>query len=156
TTGTYTISVSGATSPKFRIDSGAGVFGDAMANALAFYQVHRDGPNFIHSPLRGAAAHLNDQNAMTYLTPKVDSNGGFQGDLTPLGKRVDASGGWMDAGDYLKFLETENYTAAILLMGVRDFSPQLGSGFTAETKFITAWLLRMWDASTSTLYSQVG
>src|SRR5262245_3481587 len=71
TAGTYTISVSGpiaASSPAFRIDGGGAVYSGALANALSFYQTERDGPNFIANPLRSAAAHLNDQNAMTYQT----------------------------------------------------------------------------------------
>ncbi len=162
--GTYTISVTGpipATSPSFTIDSGAGVYGGALANALAFYQTERDGPNFIASPLRTAPAHLNDQNAMTYLTPHANSSGRFSGDLTPLGIRLDASGGWWDAGDYIKGKETLGYTTALLLSGVRDFPTQMGAGstasnFTAEARFGADWLLRMWDDPTRTFYYQVG
>jgi endoglucanase len=164
TVGSYTISVNGpipASSPSFRIDSGPGVYGGALANALAFYQTERDGPNFIASPLRTAPAHLNDQNAMTYLTPHANSAGRFSGDLTPLGVRIDASGGWWDAGDYIKGKETLGYTTALLLSGVRDFPSQMGAGatasnFTAEAKFGTDWLLRMWDDPTRTFYYQVG
>jgi endoglucanase len=162
--GTYTISVSGpipASSPSFRIDSGPGVYGNALANALAFYQTERDGPNFIASPLRTAPAHLNDQNAMTYVTPHVNSAGRFSGDLSPLGVRIDASGGWWDAGDYIKGKQTLGYTTALLLSGVRDFPAQMGAGaagsdFTAEAKFGTDWLLRMWDDPSRTFYYQVG
>ena len=70
-TGTYSIEVTGpvpATSPSFGIDTGQAVYQQALANALSFYQTERDGPNFIPGPLRTAAAHLNDQNAMTYLS----------------------------------------------------------------------------------------
>src|SRR5262249_22592767 len=79
----------------------------------------------------------------------------------PLGTRVDASGGWWDAGDYLKFLQTTSYTVDLLLAGVRDFPAQMGTGsttanFSAEARFGTDWLLRMWDAPTRTLYYQVG
>ena len=31
------------------------------------------------------------------------------------GQRIDASGGWHDAGDYLKFVETTSYVAAVML-----------------------------------------
>jgi endoglucanase len=165
TAGTYTISIDGpvpaASSPTFQIDSGQSVYAGALTNALAFYQTERDGPDFIPSALRTDAAHLNDQTAMTYLTPHANSSGHFRGDLTPLGTTIDASGGWWDAGDYIKGVETLSYTTDLLLAGVRDFPGQMGAGaaasdFTSEAKFGTDWLLRMWDDSTQTLYYQVG
>jgi endoglucanase len=90
--GNYSISVTGpigATSPTFKIDTAANVYGSPLANALSFYQNERDGPNFISSALRSAPGHINDQSAMTYLTPNANSSGRFSGDLTPLGIRVD-------------------------------------------------------------------
>src|SRR6266508_3899782 len=53
------------------------------------------------------------------------------------------------------------YIPDLLLAGVRDFPAQLGAGsaasnFTAEAKFGTEWLLRMWDDTTRTFYYQVG
>jgi endoglucanase len=163
TAGSYTISVSGpvpATSPSFRVDSGSSVYAGPLANALSFYQTERDGPNYIPNALRTAPAHLNDQTAMAYLSPHVNSSGRFSGDLTPLGTRVDGSGGWWDAGDYIKGVETLGYTTDLLLAGVRDFPAQMGTGspsnFAAEAKFGTDWLLRMWDDQTRTLYYQVG
>jgi endoglucanase len=162
--GTYTVTVSGpipAASPSFRIDTGASLYSGALGNSLSFYQSERDGPDFIANALRTAPAHLNDQSAMTYLTPSANSSGHFKGDLSPLGVTVNAAGGWWDAGDYLKFVQTTSYTADLLLLGVRDFPNQMGSGsttsnFTAEAKFGADWLLRMWDDSTRTLYYQVG
>jgi endoglucanase len=128
---------------------------------LSFYQNERDGPNYIPSALRTAPGHLNDASAMTYLTPNMNSSGRFSGDLTPLNIRIDASGGWWDAGDYLKFVETTSYTVAMMEVGVRDFPTQLGASstsanFTAEVQFGLSFLLRMWDDSTKTLYYQVG
>jgi endoglucanase len=164
TAGSYSIVISGpatATSPTFAIGTGTSLYANALANSLSFYENERDGANFIASPLRTAGGHLNDAHAMTYSTPNANSSGRFSGDLTPLGTTIDASGGWWDAGDYLKFLQTESYTTAMLLTGVRDFPAQMGSGsrtsdFTAEARFGTDWLLRMWDDSTRTLYYQVG
>jgi endoglucanase len=164
TPGTYTISVSGpirARSPSFKIGTGTSVYSGALANSLSFYQTERDGPDFVPNALRTAPGHLNDQNAMTYLTPHTNSSGRFKGDLTPLGVRINAAGGWWDAGDYLKFVQTTSYTVDLLLAGVRDFPNQMGSGsatsnFSAEAKFGAQWLLRMWNDSTRTLYYQVG
>jgi endoglucanase len=162
--GTYLIQVTGAvpaSSPAFTLDSAANLYAAPLANSLAFYRAERDGPQFIPSPLRTAAAHLNDASAATYLTPKVRADGSFKGDLSALGSHIDASGGWWDAGDYLKFVQTTSYAVDLLLTGVRDFPAQMGataggSDFTAEARFGLEWLLRMWDDPTRTLYYQVG
>ncbi len=162
--GTYSIDVAGpiaATSPTFRIGTGSTLFSQALANARSFYGNERDGAGYIPSALRTAPAHLNDQNAMTYLTPHANQTGHFTGDLTPLGVRIDASGGWWDAGDYLKFVQTSSYTEDLLLAGVRDMPAQMGSAsttsnFTAEARFGIQWLLKMWDDKSGTLYYQVG
>jgi endoglucanase len=161
--GNYTITVSpgGTTSPSFRIDTAANLYSTPVANALYFYENERDGPNFISTPLRTAAGHLNDENAAVYNTPAFNSKDGFRGDLTPTGAVIDGSGGWFDAGDYLKFVETHSYTVALLLLGVRDFPNQMGAGasgsnFTSEAQFGLDWLQKMWDDSTQTLYYQVG
>ena len=164
TAGTYSIDVAGpiaATSPSFRIGTGSTLYSQALTNARSFYGNERDGAGYIPSPLRTAPGHLNDQNAMTYLTPHANQTGHFKGDLTPLGLRIDASGGWWDAGDYLKFVQTSSYTEDLLLAGVRDMPAQMGStsttsNFTAEAKFGIQWLLKMWDDPTGTLYYQVG
>lgn len=164
TPGPYTISVSGpaaAQSPRFRIAPPNQLYAHPLHNALFFYQDERDGPDYIRSPLRTAPAHLNDEHAQTYLPPQTNANGNFKGDLSPLGHTIDASGGWWDAGDYLKFVETTSYVVDMMLVGVRDFPEQMGAGasqgnFTAEASFGLDWLLRMWDDHSRTLYYQVG
>ncbi len=164
-TGTYHIVVSDGSmqlrSPAFRIDSAARLYATAMANSLSFYENERDGPDFIPSALRNAPAHLNDENAMTYLIPTVNGNGNFKGDLTPLGVTIDAAGGWWDAGDYLKFTETISYVVGMMETDVRDFPGQLGPGsatanYSAEAAFGLSWLEQMWNDSTKTLSLQVG
>jgi endoglucanase len=164
-TGSFHIVVSDGSvqvgSPVFRIDTAARIYAKAMTNSLSFYQDERDGPNFIPSDLRNAPGHLNDERAMTYLIPRVNGNGNFNGDLTPLGVTVNAAGGWWDAGDYLKFTETTSYVVAMIETDVRDFPNQLGSGsstanFSAEAAFGLDWLEHMWNDSTRTLYLQVG
>lgn len=165
--GTFSISVSGAiaaSSPSFKIDTATNVYATPLANSVYFYENERDGPNFIATPLRTAAGHLNDQTAKVYVTPNVTSSGRFSGDLTQATLNgspdvINAAGGWWDAGDYLKFVETTSYTVAMMQVGVRDFPGQMGSGatdFTAEAKFGVDWLQSMWDDTNKVAYYQVG
>jgi endoglucanase len=162
--GTYTISVAGhapAISPSFAISPAQLLYRVPLANSLSFYENERDGPEFIPSALRTAPAHLNDEHATTYLTPTVNEEGEFKGDLQSLDETIDAAGGWWDAGDYLKFVQTTSYAVDLQLIGVRDFPGQMGTGaaesnFTEEARFGAEWLLRMWNDTTRTLYYQVG
>lgn len=169
TGGTFSISVSGsiaASSPNFKIDVATNVYSTALSNSVYFYENERDGPNFIATALRTAAGHLNDETAKVYVTPSTTSSGRFSGDLTPAtfnGSQVviNAAGGWWDAGDYLKFVQTASYTVGLMLIGVRDFPNQMGSGstnsnFTAEAKFGLDWLQSMWDDNNKIFYYQVG
>jgi len=162
TAGTYTISVSGpftATSPTFKIDSATNLYSTPLANSLYYYENERDGPNYISSPLRTAPGHLNDESANVYLTPAFNKKDNA-GPLTATGAVIDASGGWWDAGDYMKFVETHTYTVAMMLTGIRDFPNQMGAGsttsnFMAEAKFGLDWLQKMWSDNSQTLYYQV-
>ena len=124
----------------FTVAPAAPLYEAPLANALSFYENERDGPEYIPSALRSAPAHLNDENAMTYTTPKANAEGEFKGELPSLGERIDAAGGWWDAGDYLKFVQTTSYAVALQLIGVRDFPAQMGaaagaSDFTDEARF---------------------
>jgi endoglucanase len=151
-----------AASSWFQIGPAAQLYTRPLANALSFYQNERDGPDFIHSALRTAAGHRSDASAMTYRTPPVDGNGDFKGSLAKYatGVRINATGGWWDAGDYLHFVETASYTEAILLQGIASFPHQMGAhanaDFTSEAKFGMDFLQRMWHEKTRTLYYQVG
>jgi len=171
TAGTYTISVSGpiaASSPSFKIDTAANLYTSTLGNSLYFYQNERDGQNFIATPLRSAAGHLNDASAIVYVTPPMNNNGRFSGSLTPAtfnGSQVviNAMGGWWDAGDYMKFVQTHSYTVAMMLVGIRDFPSQMGATgvtqnslhFTDEGKFGLDWLQSMWDDTNRIFYYQV-
>jgi endoglucanase len=163
TAGTYTISVASpiaATSPAFKIDTAANLYSTPLANSLFYYETSRDGPNYIPNSLRTAPGHLNDESASVYFTPSFTRNDSA-GALTATGAVIDGSGGWWDAGDYLKFVQTHTYTVAMMLVGVRDFPGQMGSGssasnFTAEAQFGLDWLQKMWAVSSRTLYYQVG
>lgn len=162
--GTYSIAVSGAasaTSANFTIGSPLSLYGKSLGNALSFYQVQRDGPNYIASPLRTAAAHLNDEKATIYNTAPDNGNDMYTANLVSTGKTMDASGGYFDAGDYVKFVETHSYMVGVMLSGIRDFPSEMGAGstssnFTSEAEFGIQWLLKMWNDSTQTLYYQVG
>lgn len=151
-----------AASPWFRVGPAAQLYAKPLANALSFYQNERDGPDFIHSALRTAPGHRSDASAMTYRTPPVDENGDFKGSLAKYatGVRINATGGWWDAGDYLHFVETTSYTEAILEQGIASFPGQMGAGasadFTSEAKFGMDFLQRMWHEKTKTLYYEVG
>jgi len=159
TAGTYTIAVTSpvaATSPAFKIDTAANLYATPLANSLFYYETSRDGPNYIPNSLRTAPGHVNDQSAKAYLSPTFNKKDNA-GPLTATGAVLDASGGWWDAGDYLKFVETHTYVVALMLVGVRDFPGQLGSGssasnFTAEATFGLDWLQKMWVDSSKTLY----
>ena len=169
--GTYTITVSGpiaASSPGFSIDSAANVYTTPLSNSLFFYQNERDGQNFVATPLRTAPGHINDGSATVYVTPAMNNNGRFSGSLTPATfngsqLKIDAMGGWWDAGDYMKFVQTHSYTIAMMLVGIRDFPSQMGASgvtqnslnFTDEAKFGLDWLQNMWDDTNKILYYQV-
>jgi endoglucanase len=167
--GAYTLSTSGSTasgsiqaaSPDFKVDSAARLYSGALNNALQFFQNQRDGSDYIPSALRTAPAHLNDQKANVYNSPEFTRSGHIKGNLVATGAVVDASGGWWDAGDYLKFVQTTSYTEALMLVGVRDFARQMGAdapppSFMKEARFGLDWLQRMWNDSSATLYYQVG
>jgi endoglucanase len=162
--GAYSIEVNGpfpATSTNFRIDLARKLYSPGVANALNFYQNERDGANFIPTPLRTAPGHLNDQNGEVFESPQFDSDDLILGGLQGAGVAIDASGGWWDAGDYLKFVQTHSYTVALMLIGVRDFPKQMGAGagssnFTSEALFGLNWLQKMWNDDSETLYYQVG
>jgi endoglucanase len=187
----YSISVSGpvaAHSPSFAVDRPEVLYPGLLVNTLFFYQTQRDGADFIPNALRTAPGHLKDKNATLYLTPPLDDNDWINN--VPPAKplisanlpNIDAAGGWWDAGDYEKYVETVSYTTALMEIGVRDFPRQMGADaennppappnavsyaghsgagsprsadFSNEAKFGLRWLLKMWDGSTHTLAYQV-
>jgi len=187
----YTISVSGpvpAISPIFAVDEPDVLYPGLLLNTLFFYETERDGPNYVRNALRRAPGHLKDKSAQVYETPPLDSNDFIDNkpptkplapDNTP---NLNADGGWWDAGDYMKYVETVSYTTALMEVGVRDFPNQMGanapvnprvppgslsyagnsgagapasSDFTKEVRFGIEWLAKMWNSKTKTLYYQV-
>src|SRR5208282_2059575 len=170
--------------PEFAVDTPEVLYSGLLLNTLWFYETDRDGPNYIPNALRSAPGHLNDENATVYDTPPLNSKDLITTKGTPLtstGAIIDGAGGWWDAGDYMKYVETISYTVALMEIGIRDFPNQMGPGapsnppappasvsyagnasgapassdFSAEAQFGFNWLMEMWDDSSKTLYYQV-
>lgn len=76
---------------------GGDIYEQLVPLILQYFDIQRCGPQ--HSLYRGAC-HMDDG---------VISGGPRSG------QRLDTSGGWHDAGDYLKFVETTSYVAALML-----------------------------------------
>jgi hypothetical protein len=163
TDGHYTVRISaGGVTTGGVIDVGAGpaLYAPLLHNALFFYKAQRDGANVDPTVLGRKPSHLADKSATAYAAPSY-SNDVLQSALTPVGGgAVDVSGGWFDAGDYLKFVETASYTVAVMLVSVRDHAAALSAGghadFATEAAFGIDWLLRMWRDGPQTLLYQVG
>ena len=144
----YTISVSGpvaASSPRFAVDCPEALYSGLLLNTLFFYETERDGSDFVRNSLRSAPGHLKDENARVYQTPVLDDND-FINNVPPAPPllpaklpNIDASGGWWDAGDYEKYVETVSYTAALMQIGVRDFPNQMGQ-YAQVNPLPPAWL----------------
>ncbi|MCG8919160.1 glycoside hydrolase family 9 protein [Actinokineospora sp. PR83] len=158
TPGSYRVLATGAEpSPVFPVGSGAELFGPQVAANVHFFQAQRDGADVIPSIVDRKPAHLNDAAATVYEVPRYDETGSELLDdrLTPVGGPVDVSGGWFDAGDFLKFTHTTAYSTALLLLAQRD-TPAGGPELAAEARHGLAWLDKVWDDSTGTLHAQVG
>jgi endoglucanase len=155
--GRYTISFAGARSPALRVAAAASLYRPLAAGAVAFFQSQRDGPETIAGLLQRVPSHLRDANAAVYAQPSYRGTT-LQGNLTPTGVRVDASGGWFDAGDYLKFVQTASFSDVLLLYTLRSFPTGVANrpALEAEARFGTDWLLKMWDQTRRVLYYQVG
>jgi hypothetical protein len=163
TNGTYHLVTSGpisASSDAFQIESAGGLYGTLVGDGVTFFQNQRDGSNVLAGPLNRKPAHLNDASASVYQDPKFKS--GDNGDvingssLTKIGGPVDASGGWFDAGDYLKFTFTASYADDLLYASALALGSNAPAALTAEAQYGTNWLNKMWNPTTRTLYLQVG
>lgn len=161
TDGSYHLVVSGAatgTSRTFTIGSAATVFAKPAADATAFFQAQRDGTDVIPGQLNRKPSHRNDGAATVYNWPSFTSSDGdtISAAPTKIGGTVDVSGGWFDAGDYLKFTETTSYAVAALEIAAREKGADDTSALGAEARHGLDWLDKMWDGSSRTLYIQVG
>jgi hypothetical protein len=161
--GTYHVAVSGkvaATSDNFQIESAASLYGALVTGGVQFYQSQRDGSDQVAGSMNRKASHLDDASASVYQDPTFKSGG--DGDvitdktLTRIAGPVDVSGGWFDAGDYLKFTFTASYADDLLYASELALGAKAPASLTAEAAFGTQWLNKMWNPSTKTLYLQVG
>jgi hypothetical protein len=153
--GVYAVEVAGnvnATSPPVTIGTASTLYRPLLANALFYFQSSRDGPDVITNVISRKPSHTNDETAGIYLPP-VYSHDSLVGGLTNIGGPIDASGGWFDAGDYIKLVETGSYVEGMMLTAMRDYPNLLSSGvdFRAESRFGLDWLLKMWDQTNQVL-----
>jgi endoglucanase len=162
--GVYHLVVTGpltASSPTFRVESRAAMYGRIVRNGVRFFQVQRDGADQVPGPLHRRPSHLNDAHARVYEDPHIDhpfSDDVISGRLTPVPGRatVDVEGGWFDAGDYLKFAHTAAYADVLLYASRRALGAAAPASLDREAQYGERWLHRMWHERTRTLYLQVG
>ncbi len=131
----------GTLSPPFAI--GFAIYADLFPKMENFFRVQQCGSQT--SPLR-KPCHLDD--------------GIIRGGPRD-GKPFDATGGWHDAGDYLKFVETTSYAVALMLFAC-DLHPALAaiqkgafSPLLTQARVGLDWLLKM-HPSPQEFYYQVG
>jgi endoglucanase len=131
--GTYAIRAVGQESYPFIVGDSA--YNRVVDSLMLFFRVQRCGTT---DPLLHRPCHTHDA---THLIM----------DGAPARKTVDVSGGWHDAGDYVKFLNTAAYTTYTLLFAF-EFNPQAFSfdhdtngipEVLDEAKIGLDWLLKL-------------
>jgi endoglucanase len=160
--GRYRVVATGAvqaTSPWFRVVRAGRLFGTMLDAGVAFDQTQRDGRHVIPGRLHRKPSHLHDRHASVYRWPHMARGSDLITDrrLHPLGgPTVDVSGGWFDAGDYLKFTHSTAYNDILLFTSARLLGHRAPAALTTEARHGLHWLGKMWDAKRRTLYLQVG
>ncbi|MEV0186028.1 glycoside hydrolase family 9 protein [Streptomyces sp. NPDC050625] len=167
TPGTYHVELTGSasgTSPAFKVATARNLMDPLIKDNIRYFQGQRDGADVNSSVMNRQPSHLADQSATVYDDPQyqevIDDETGETYDIlaAPLtaanGGPRDVSGGWFDAGDYLKFTHTTAYSTAELLLGERNVGDI--DGMSAEAQHGVDWLNKMWDGNSKTLYGQVG
>lgn len=123
------------TSPSFAIAPQA--YAGLSRLPLRFFAAQRCGDT---DPWGHESCHLHD--APLSATPPITR---------------DVTGGWHDAGDYIKFTLTTGYATTLLLLAYRDHPDLFADGAVLEeTQVGLDWLEKMWDPATPMLYVQVG
>jgi endoglucanase len=159
TEGTYRIRAAGATSPPFRISSSAALFGPRLGEIVRFFQAQRDGSNVVPGELRRRPSHLNDRKLAVYAWPRyesADSDVIIGKSLNRRSGSVDLEGGWVDAGDFIKFTHTTAYADTLLLAARRALGDKSPSTLDPEIRYGLRWLGKAWDQRHGIMYIQVG
>jgi hypothetical protein len=161
TAGRYRVEVPslGVHSPWFTIGSGRQLFAPRVSDAVNFFQVQRDGKNVIAGSLHRKPSHLNDAHAAVYDWPTYespDSDVIVGSSLTQLSGHVDLSGGWFDAGDFIKFTHTTAYAVVMMFAAARAMGKDAPPALLTEARFGLDWLRKAWDPKQNVLYLQVG
>jgi endoglucanase len=129
-----------------------------IADALRFFATQHDGDDVAGAELTRGPTHLADRGARQYAVPRYRGDR-LVGGLHAVGGPVDVSGGWFDAGDDIKFLETASFADAMLLWTARDHGAAFGADAPAllrEARFGTDWLLKMTGDGRGAIRYQVG
>ena len=158
-TGHYRVHAGGARSPVFRVAPAPRLFGPRVADAVTFFQAQRDGAEVIVGALQRRPAHLHDRRLTVYRHPRYDGPDSdvIRGrSLKAIGGPVDLEGGWMDAGDLIKFTHTTAYAATLLFVAERELAAAAPPTLDPEARFGLAWLDKAWDEQSRTLMLQVG
>lgn len=153
TSGTYQIKVGSTVSPAFEVASASALFSPVADDVVTFFQVQRDGSDVIPGVLNRKPSHLTDKTASVYAVPTFTGDDTITSKMSKTGTTVDASGGWFDAGDFLKFTETTSYAVTNLLLAQRT---RASTSLNAEAQYGLDFLNKMWDGKSGVLYAQVG
>jgi hypothetical protein len=145
-------------SPWFHLGTAGELVDPLLADTIAFFQAQRDGTAVLVGDLRSGPSHGNDATARLYAWPLfADAEGEvIEGDLEPLGGDTDASGGWSDAGDYIKLTHTTAFADALLWAAARELAAAAPDTLVPEAAHGLAWLERMWHPDSGVLDLQVG
>ena len=119
TPGSYVVNVGNLSSAPWVVAEGA--HREPIRTILRFFAAQNDGTE--PSPLHGPS-HLNDSTVV---------------DGAHAGQHVDLTGGWMDAGNQVKFVTTTGFTVMILEAAAR-LDPVLAPELTAVSDVGVRWL----------------
>lgn len=147
-------------SPEFVVAPAAEIYSPLAASMTQFFQAQRDGENVVTDLLHRVPSHLGDAEAEVYTLAAAGASGDIASQLRATGEYVDLSGGWFDAGDYLKFTATMSYALDNLLMAYRESqasgSENANEDLLSEIDYGLTWLTKAWDPESGVLYAQVG